>query len=217
MLYALAGMERTPEERRQGPLGVGLFYGTLGVVIAAVEGFALFLLDPRTTSAWLLAALTDFLPLLALASYILLAVLAALRVRPVRLEPGVPYRSQLMRDAALAAGIVGLMVGLAALVLTGLQATLFADEIRAFAGEAAPRIAAYIEETRRELSDPPPPVSAAQVERLLQPPTPGDLGRALGNAALGTIFLGALGALVGALRGRSGAGGPEGKEESASS
>ncbi len=212
MLYSLSGMESSPAQRAQGPLRVGLFYGILGVAIVLVEGFALFLLDPRTTSAWLLAALADFLPLLALASYILLAALAALRVQPVRLEPGVPYRSQLMRDAALASAVVGLMVGVAALVLTGLQATLFADEIRDFAREAAPRIAAYIEESRRELSDPPPPVSPGQVERLLQPPAPGDLGRALGNAALGTIFLGALGALIGALRGRFGAGRPEDKE-----
>jgi len=212
MVYSLSGMRGARAQRAQGPLRVGAFYGALGVAVAAVEGFALFLLDPRATSAWLLAALTDFLPLLALAAYILLAALAALRVRPVRLEPGVPYRPQLMRDAALAAAVVGVMVGLAALVLTGLQATLFADEIRAFAREAAPRIAAYVEETRRELSDPPPPVSAGQVERLLQPPSPGDLGRVLGNAALGTIFLGALGALIGALRGRFG-GEPAAKEE----
>ena len=120
MLYSLSGMESSPAQRAQGPLRVGLFYGILGVAIVLVEGFALFLLDPRTTSAWLLAALADFLPLLALASYILLAALAALRVQPVRLEPGVPYRSQLMRDAALASAVVGLMVGVAALVLTGL-------------------------------------------------------------------------------------------------
>lgn len=186
-----------------GPFRVGFFHGIFAALVAAFSNFFFVFFDPATSAGWALATMTDFLPLFALAAYIFLGILAALRASPVRIDPGVPYRSQVMRDAALAAVIVAVMAASVNLVSTGLQATVFRDEINTFASEAAPRIADYVNEAGKSLSDPPPPTSAGQVERLLQPPTLGDLGRALGNAAIGTMLLGAVGAGIGALRGRS--------------
>ncbi|AHY46520.1 Hypothetical Protein RradSPS_1237 [Rubrobacter radiotolerans] len=184
-----------------GPIRVGFFYGAIAVVIAVFSQFFFLFLDPVETTDWVLAALTDFLPLAALAAYIMLAFLAALRARPTYLESGVPYRSFLLRDAALAAALVGALAGLANVLSTAVQAIFLADEIRAFAADAAPRIAAYVNEVRQDLSDPPPPTSAEQIQRLLQPPEIRDLAQSVGNAAIGTMILGALGAFVGLLRG----------------
>lgn len=195
-----------------GPFRVGFFYGIFAALIAVFANFFFLLLDPAQTTDWILAATTDFLPLSALAAYIFLGIAAAFRVRPSRIDADVPYRSQVLRDAALAAAIVAFMAGSVNFISTGIQATIFADDIRTFAAEAAPRVAGYVEEVGEDLSDPPPIPSAEQVEQGLQPPTLRSLGSSLGNLALGTMALGALGGIIGALRGRSN---PEPPEEDA--
>lgn len=184
-----------------GPLRVGFFYGVFAALIAVFANFFFLLFDPVETRDWILAATTDFVPLSALAMYVLLGMAAAFRTNPTRVDEGVPYRLQVMRDAALAAAIVAVMAGAANFVSTGLQATVFSESIRNFAAEAAPRVAGYVEEVGESLSDPPPIPTAEEVEQGLQPPTLGALGGALGNTALGAIALGALGAVIGALRG----------------
>lgn len=186
------------------PFRVGLRYGVVAVIVAVVANLYFLLLEPGETRPWILAASGAFVPLLRATAYLFLGILAALRARPTRLDPEVPYRSLLIRDAALAAAVVGVMAGLTVLLVTALQATLFAGELRSFAGEAAPRIAAYVNEEREGLSEPPPPANVEEIEGTLQPPGLGDLGRLMGNAVVGTILLGAAGALVGALRGFSG-------------
>lgn len=186
-----------------GPLRVGFFYGVFAALIAVFANFFFLLLDPVETRDWILAAVTDFVPLSALAMYLLLGIAAALRTSPTRIDEGVPYRLQVMRDAALAAAIVAVMAGAANFVSIGIQATVLSENIRNFAAEAAPRIAGYVEEVGESLSDPPPIPTAEEVEQGLQPPTLGALGGALGNTALGAIALGAVGAFIGFLRGGS--------------
>jgi hypothetical protein len=198
-----------------GPFRVGFFYGAFAALIAVFANFFFLLLDPAETTDWILAATTDFVPLAALAMYIFLGIVAAFRSRPTRIDPDVSYRSQVMRDAALAAAIVAVMAGTVNFVSTGLQATVFSDAIRTFASEAAPRVEGYIEEVGEDLSDPPPIPSVEQIERGLQPPTLRSLGSSLGNLALGTMALGALGAVIGALRGRSNPEPPEEKSDKA--
>lgn len=191
------------EESRRGlgPLRVGFVYGLVAGAVALFSHFFFLLIDPRTMTDWVLAAITNFTPLAAIAAYILLGIIAALRTRPTYLDDGVPYRSLLLRDAALAAATVALIAGLVNIVSTGLQATVFAEDIRTFATEAAPKIAAYVNEVGSELNDPPPPATVEQIERVLQPPALADLGQTLGNTAIGTMLLGALGGVIGALRG----------------
>jgi hypothetical protein len=185
------------------PLRTGFFYGIFGVLVALLVNFYFLLIDPAGMRDWMLAAIASFAPLLALAAYLLLAILAALRVVPDRHEPGTTWRSQLVRAGALAATVVGLMIGLTALFSTALQATVFADSMRSFAAEAAPKINAYVEEVRSEVSEPPPAMSTEQVEQNLAPPVLRDLGRSLGTAVVLSIVLGTVGGVVGALRGRS--------------
>jgi hypothetical protein len=132
--------------------------------------------------------------------------MAALQVRPTRIDPGVSYRSLLVRDCALAATVVAVMVGVALFFSTALQATLFASEIRTFAHDAAPPIAEYVEGVRSGLSNPPPPTTAEEVERSLQPPELRDLGLSMVGLVVRAILLGAVGAMVGALRGSLGSG-----------
>ncbi|MBA2693349.1 MAG: hypothetical protein H0U65_12815 [Rubrobacter sp.] len=182
-------------------------------LIAVFANFFFLILDPVETRDWILAATTDFLPLSALAMHIFLGIAAAFRTSPTRIDPDASYRSQVMRDAALAAAIVALMAGAVNFASTGLQATVFSESIRNFASEAAPRIAGYIEEVGEDLSDPPPIPSAEQVEQGLQPPTLSSLGSSLGNTALATMALGALGGVIGALRGRSNPDPPEEKPD----
>jgi hypothetical protein len=93
------------------------------------------------------------------------------------------------------------MAGIALLVLTALDATLFADDIRAYARAAAPSMVAYYEKVAGRMHNPPPLPTLQQVEVGLQPPVLRDLGRSIANLVLRAILLGALGALVGALRG----------------
>lgn len=186
-----------------GPFRVGFFYGVFAALIALFANFYFLLFDPAETRDWILAATTDFIPLAALAMYIFLGIAAAFRTSPIRIDPDVSYRSQVMRDAALGAAIVAVMVGSVNFVSTAIQATVLSENIQNFASEAAPRVAGYVEDVGESLSDPPPIPTPEEVERGLQPPTLGALGGVLGNTALGTMALGALGAVIGALRGRS--------------
>lgn len=188
-----------------GPLRTGLFYGLIAVAVALLTDLRFLFIDPRSTPDWMLAAVEGFRTQFALASYLFLGLLAALRVRPTRLDPDATYRSLLLRDCTLAATVVAVVVGLALLVLTGLNATLFADDIRVYAREAAPGIAAYDEKVAGRLEDPPPLPTAGEIEHNLQPPALWDLGRSITNLVLRALLMGMLGALVGLVRGRSGA------------
>jgi hypothetical protein len=100
------------------------------------------------------------------------------------------------------------MVGVALFFLTALNSTLFADEIRDYAREAAPGIVAYNEKVAGRVSDPPPIPTVEEVEAGLQPPVFRDLGRSMANVVLRALLLGAAGALVGVLRGSFGSGDP---------
>jgi hypothetical protein len=191
-----------------GPLRAGFVYGTVAVVVALVADLRFLFVDPEGIPDWILTVIEEFRTQLALAAYLFLAILAALRVRPTRLEPGVPYRSLLLRDCVLAATVVAVMVGVALFFLTALNATLFADEIRDYARDAAPSIVAYNEKVAGRVSDPPPIPTVEEVEAGLQPPVLRDLGRSMANLVLRAILLGAAGALVGVLRGSFGSGDP---------
>ena len=200
-----------------GPIRTGLFYGALAAVVALVAELYFLFVDPGETAGWMLAAIGTYRTRLALAVFLFLGILAALRMRPVRLDPDASYRSLLLRDGAMAATVVALVVGLALALTTLLQATVFADDMRAYAGEAAPKVVSYvngvrdeIQDRRREegqspeeVNDVPPPAELAEVEESLGPPAPRDLGRSLTNLVLRAILLGTVGGLVGLLRGRS--------------
>ncbi len=188
-----------------GPLRTGFFYGLIAVVVALLADLRFLLIDPQSIPDWILTAVEGFRTQLALAAYLFLGILAALRVRPTRLDPDATYRSLLLRDCALAATVVAVMVGLTLFVLTALNATLFADDIRAYAREAAPSIAAYDEKVAGRLDDPPPLPTVGEIEQDLQPPDLRDLGRSITNFVLRALLMGTLGALVGLVRGRSGA------------
>jgi hypothetical protein len=187
-----------------GPLRIGVFYGVIAVIVALVTDLRFLFLDPAAVPDWILSAIESFHTQLALAAYLFLGILAALRVRPVRIDPGVPYRSLLLRDCALAATVVAVMVGFTLLLVTLLNATLFADEIRAYANDASPSIAAYNEKVAGRLDNPPPLPTAGEIEETLQPPAPRDVGRSIANFVLRALLLGTAGAVVGILRGRSG-------------
>jgi hypothetical protein len=203
-----------------GPVGIGFRYGVVGVLVALASDLYFLVLDPASTPGWVLAVVAQYRTRLALALFLFLAVLAALKVRPTRLDPGVPYRSLLLRDGALAATVVAVMVGITLFLTTALQATLLAGAARDYAAEAAPKIVAYVNEERLEIRqereergaspervrDLPPPAQVSEVEATLQPPTLRDLGRSMANFVLRTVLLGTVGGLVGALRGRPGSG-----------
>ena len=191
-----------------GPLRAGFVYGSVAVVIALVAELRFLFIDPEGIPDWILTVIEGFRTQVPLAAYLFLATLAALRVRPTRLDSGVPYRSLLLRDCALAATVVAVMVGVALFFLTALNATLFADEIRDYAREAAPSIVAYNEKVAGRVSDPPPIPPVEEVEAGLQPPVLRDLGRSMANVVLRALLLGAAGALVGVLRGSFGSGDP---------
>jgi hypothetical protein len=173
----------------------------VAVVVALVTDLRFLFIDPQGIPNWILAAIEGFHTQLALAAYLFLGILAALRARPTHIDPGVPYRSLLLRDCALASTVVAVMVGVTLFVVTALNATLFADEIRAYARDASPAIVAYNEKVAGRISEPPAIPTAEEVERDLQPPVLGDLGRAMGDIVLWAVLLGAAGALVGAIRG----------------
>ncbi len=187
-----------------GPLRIGFIYGIIAATVALAADLRFVVINPAALEAWVLAAIETYRSSLALAACLFLGILAALRVRPVRLEPGVPYRSLLLRDGALAATVVAFMFGATVFLTTALQATLLADEVRAYAEGASPRIAAYVDELAQRLDD-PTPTTVEEVESALQPPALRDLGRSITNFVLRTVLLGTVGGLVGLLRGRSGA------------
>jgi hypothetical protein len=202
--------------RGSGPLRTGFACGIVGVLVALVSDLYFLFVDPTGTPGWVLAVIAQYRTRLALAVFLFLAILAALRVRPTHLDPGVPYRSLLLRDGALAATVVAAMVGFTLFLTTALQATLLAGPARAYAAEAAPKIVSYVNEVRAEIRqsriergapperirDIPPPARLSEVEATLQPPSLRDLGRSMANFVLRAVLLGTVGGLVGALRGR---------------
>jgi len=188
------------------PLRAGFVYGSVAVAVALVADLRFLFIDPEVIPDWILTVFEGFRTQLALAAYLFLGILAALRTRPTRLDPGVPYHSLLLRDCTLAATIVAVMVGVTLFIVTALSATLFADEIRDYARDAAPKIVAYNEKAAGRVSDPPPIPSVQEVEAGLQPPVLRDLGRSIFNLVLRALLLGVAGALVGALRGSFGSG-----------
>jgi hypothetical protein len=187
-----------------GPLRIGFIYGIIAAIVALVADLRFLLIDPSALDTWGLAAIETYRSSLALATCLFLGILAALRVRPTRLDPGVPYRSLLLRDGALAATVVAVVFGATVFLTTALQATFLGDQVRAYAEEAAPRITAYVDELAQRF-DNPSPTTVEEVEADLQPPTLRDLGRSITNFVLRAVFLGSLGGVVGLLRGRFGA------------
>jgi hypothetical protein len=188
---------------RLGPLRIGFTYGAVAVVVALAADLRFLLIDPQAIPDWILTAIEEFRTQLALTATLFLGILAAIRTRPTRVDPDVPYRSLLLRDCVLAATVVAAMVGFALFVATALNATLFADEIRAYAREAAPSIVAYNEKVAGRLDDPPPLPTVAEIEEDLQPPVLRDLGRSMANFVLRALVVGTAGALVGLIRGRA--------------
>ena len=195
------------------PLRAGFVYGTVAVVVALVSDLRFLFIDPEGIPDWILTVVEGFRNQLALAAYLFLAILAALQVRPTRIEEGVSYRALLLRDCALAATVVAVMVGATLFVVTALNATLFADEIQAYARDAAPSIVAYDEKVAGRLDNPPPLPTVEQVEEDLQPPVLRDLGVSMANFVVRAIVIGAAGALVGVLRGSFGSGRDLGRPE----
>lgn len=194
-----------------GPLRAGLIYGLVGVLVALVADFRFVYLNPENVDGWIIAVVEQYRTQLALAAYFLLAVLAAFRARPTHIEPDVPYRSLLLRDCTLAATVVAIVVGVALLLITFLQATVFAGTIREYADQAAPEIVAYVQELADRFDSEPPQVTVEGIRETLQPPTIGDLGQSLFNFVIRALLLGFTGAAVGALRGRNLANGRPGE------
>lgn len=186
-----------------GPLKTGFRYGVVAVVVALVADLRFLFVDPVGIPDWILTVLENYRTSLALAAFLFLGILAAIRVRPTRTEEGVPYRSLLLRDCALAATVVAAMAGATLFLLTALNATIFADDIRNYAGDAAPSMVAYYEKVAGRMDDPPPLPALEEVEANLQPPAVRDLGRSIFNFVLRALLLGFVGALIGLLRGRS--------------
>jgi hypothetical protein len=187
-----------------GPLRIGFFYGAIAVVVALAADLRFLFLDPREVPDWILTAVEEFRTQLALTATLFLGILAAIRTRPTRVDPDVTYRSLLLRDCVLAATVVAVMVGFTLFVVTALNATLFADEIRVYASEAAPSIVAYNEKVAGRLDDPPPLPTVTEIEEDLQPPVLRDLGRSIANLVLRALLVGTAGGLVGLIRGRTG-------------
>src|SRR5918998_5455207 len=132
-----------------GPLRIGFFYGIIASIAALAADLRFLFIDPSALDTWVLSVIETYRSSLALAACLFVGILAALRVRPTRLDAGVPYRSLLLRDGALAATVVAVVFGATVFLTTALQATLLADQVRAHAEEAAPRITAYVEELAR--------------------------------------------------------------------
>ena len=187
-----------------GPLRTGFRYGIVAVAIALLADLRFLYVDPIGTPDWILTVFENYRTTLALAAFLFLGILAAIRVRPHRTEEDVPYRSLLLRDCTLAATVVAVMAGAALFLLTALNATVFADDIRDYARDAAPSMVAYYEKVAGRMDEPPPLPTLEQVETSLQPPALRDLGRSIFNFVLRALLLGFAGALVGLLRGSSG-------------
>lgn len=191
-----------------GPLRAGFIYGTVAVAVALLADLRFLYLDPAGVDGWIIAVVEQYRTQLALAAYLLLAILAALGTRPTHLDQDVPYRSLILRDCTLAATVVAVMVGLALFFVTFLQATVFADAIREYARAAAVEIAAYVEELAERFDSTPPQVTVEEIRGALMPPTLAELGRSIFNLVMRGLLLGFTGALVGILRGRFGSTNP---------
>ncbi|MGF1471621.1 MAG: hypothetical protein ACFB50_07765 [Rubrobacteraceae bacterium] len=187
-----------------GPLRAGFIYGLVAVVVALVSDFQFLYLDPARVDGWIIAVVEQYRTQLALAAYLVLAVIAALVTRPTYTEPDVPYRSLLLRDCTLAATIVAVMVGVTLFIVTLLQATVFAEAIREYARAASVEIVAYVQELADRFDSEPPQVTVQEIRETLAPPTLTDLGRSIFNLVMRALLLGFTGALVGILRGRFG-------------
>lgn len=200
-----------------GPVRTGFVYGIVGAVIAVAVNLYFLVFDPASTEGWVLAVIAQYRTRLALAAFLFLGILAALRTQTVRPDPDATRQALLLRDGALAATVVAVVVGSTLFLTTAVQATLLADDMRSYAREAAPKIVVYVNETRdeiqqrrreegqseEEVNDVPPPAEVAAVEASLEPPALRDLGRSLANFVLRAILLGTFGGIVGLLRGRS--------------
>jgi hypothetical protein len=186
-----------------GPFRIGFVYGMIAAIVALAADLRFLFIDPAALDTWVLAVIETYRSSVALAACLFLGILAALRVRPTRLDSGVPYRSLLLRDGALAATIVAVVFGATVFLTTALQATLFADEVRTYAAEAAPRIVSYLDELARRF-DNPSPTTVGAVESDLQPPALRDLGLSMTNFVLRAVLLGTVGGILGLLRGRFG-------------
>ena len=181
------------------------------MLVALASDLYFLVIDPAGMPGWILAVIAQYRTRLALALFLFLAVLAALRVRPTRLDPEVPYRSLLVRDGALAATVVAVMVGITLFLTTAMQATVLAGVARDYAATAAPKIVSYVNEVRTEIRqerkargaspervrDLPQPAQISEVEATLR-----ELGRSMANFVLRAVLLATAGGLVGALRGR---------------
>ena len=76
--------------RSLGPRRTGFRYGVVAVVIALVADLRFLFVDPAGTPDWILTVFENYRTTLALAAYLFLGILAAIRVRPDRTEEGVP-------------------------------------------------------------------------------------------------------------------------------
>ena len=74
--------------RGKGPIGTGFRYGMIGVLVALVSDLYFLVIEPTGMPGWVLAVIAQYRTRLALALFLFLAVLAALKVRPTRLDPG---------------------------------------------------------------------------------------------------------------------------------
>lgn len=187
-----------------GPLKAGVIYGTVAVIVAILSDFRFIYLNPDSVDGWIIAILEQYRTRIALAAYLLLAILAAMRTRPTYINPDVPYRSLLLRDATLAATVVAMMVGVALFFITFLQAIVFDDAIREYARVAAVEIVAYVQVLADRFDSDPPQVTVQGMREILQPPTLSDLGRSIFNLVMRGLLLGTTGAIVGVLRARRG-------------
>ncbi len=194
-----------------GPLRTGFIYGTVAVIVALLANFRFLYLDPDNIEGWIIALVEQYRTQLALAAFLLLAIIAALRTRTTYAHEGVPYRSLILRDATLAATIVALMAGVALFFITFLQATFFAEAIREYAAAAAADYVSYVRELADRFNSDLPRVTVQEMRETFGPPALVDLGRSIFNLVMRCLLLGFVGALVGVLRGRFGsANGPSG-------
>src|SRR5215217_4713616 len=83
-------------ERVSGPIRTGYFYGLAGVLVALASDLYFLFVDPADTPGWVLATIAQYRTRLALALFLFLAILAALRVRP-RLRRGGGPEDRLIR------------------------------------------------------------------------------------------------------------------------
>ena len=88
--------------RQLGPLRIGFLYGIIAVLVALALDLRFLFIDPEAIPDWVLTAIEGFRTQLALTAILFLGILAAIRTRPTRVDPDVPYRSLLLRDCVLA-------------------------------------------------------------------------------------------------------------------